>query len=130
MGALEDAIREHLDLKRRHGASDEELTQQEAEALGPARRDLPDDEAEPADAAPERAEAESDQPAPEEASEAGLAAATADEPPERAAQDTVIQASDDEPARAEEDVDPDFGGQRAEQERPGSEKQPPHPDFE
>jgi hypothetical protein len=38
MGALDDAIREHLELKRRHGASDEEIQQAEAEALGPARR--------------------------------------------------------------------------------------------
>jgi hypothetical protein len=39
MGALDDAIREHLELKRRHGASDQEIQQAEAEALGPARRD-------------------------------------------------------------------------------------------
>jgi hypothetical protein len=39
MGALDDAIREHLELKRRHGASDEELTRAETEALGPARRE-------------------------------------------------------------------------------------------
>src|SRR4051795_2706115 len=38
MGALDDAIREHLELKRRHGASEEEIRQAEAEALGPARR--------------------------------------------------------------------------------------------
>src|SRR3954447_25988896 len=38
MGALDDAIREHLELKRRHGASDDEIRQAEAEALGPARR--------------------------------------------------------------------------------------------
>src|SRR3954452_18983608 len=38
MGALDDAIREHLELKRRHGASDDEIKQAEAEALGPARR--------------------------------------------------------------------------------------------
>jgi hypothetical protein len=38
MGALDDAIREHLELKRRQGASDEEITRAEAEALGPARR--------------------------------------------------------------------------------------------
>jgi hypothetical protein len=38
MGVLDDAIREHLDLKRRRGASDEEVAQAEAEALGPARR--------------------------------------------------------------------------------------------
>ena len=42
MGVLEDAIREHLELKRRHGASDEELRRQEAEALGPARREAPE----------------------------------------------------------------------------------------
>jgi hypothetical protein len=39
MGALDDAIREHLDLKRRHGASEDEIRQAEAEALGPARRE-------------------------------------------------------------------------------------------
>lgn len=39
MGVLDDAIRDHLELKRRHGASDAELAQAEAEALGPARRD-------------------------------------------------------------------------------------------
>jgi hypothetical protein len=33
MGALDDAIREHLELKRQHGASEEEVTQQEKEAL-------------------------------------------------------------------------------------------------
>ena len=38
MGILDDAIREHLELKRRRGASDDELAKQEAEALGPARR--------------------------------------------------------------------------------------------
>jgi hypothetical protein len=38
MGVLDDAIREHLELKRRHGASDDEIARKEAEALGPARR--------------------------------------------------------------------------------------------
>jgi hypothetical protein len=41
MGVLDDAIREHLELKRRHGASDEAVAKEEAEALGPARRDFP-----------------------------------------------------------------------------------------
>jgi hypothetical protein len=40
MGLLDDAIREHLELKRKHGAGDEELSRQETEALGPARRDF------------------------------------------------------------------------------------------
>jgi hypothetical protein len=34
MGILDDAIREHLELKRQHGAAEEELRQQEVEALG------------------------------------------------------------------------------------------------
>jgi hypothetical protein len=55
MGLLDDAIREHLELKRKHGASDEEITQKEAEALGPARRGFPVQEAEPAEA-PDEAE--------------------------------------------------------------------------
>jgi hypothetical protein len=40
MGVLDDAIREHLDLKRRHGAEEDELRRQEEEALGPARREV------------------------------------------------------------------------------------------
>jgi len=35
MGLLEDAIREHLELKRKHGASEEEIRRKEAEAFGP-----------------------------------------------------------------------------------------------
>ena len=42
MGILDDAIREHLELKRMHGASEEELRLQEVEALGSPRRE-PDD---------------------------------------------------------------------------------------
>jgi hypothetical protein len=49
MGLLEDAIREHLDLKRKHGAPEQELERQEVEALGPARRGSPQHE--PADEA-------------------------------------------------------------------------------
>lgn len=38
MGLLDDAIREHLDLKRRHGADPTEIDRAEQEALGPVRR--------------------------------------------------------------------------------------------
>src|SRR5947209_15456802 len=38
MGILDDAIREHLELKRRAGADPEEIEQLEREALGPVRR--------------------------------------------------------------------------------------------
>ncbi len=38
MGLLDDAIREHLDLKRRRGADPAEIERAEQEALGPVRR--------------------------------------------------------------------------------------------
>jgi hypothetical protein len=66
MGLLDDAIREHLELKRLHGASDQEIAQQEAEALGPARRDFPQPaaaEVEPGEA--QSAEVQSAEPLPE-----------------------------------------------------------------
>jgi hypothetical protein len=57
MGLLDDAIREHLDLKRRRGADPAELERAEREALGPVRRkgevavaDHPDGAHEPLDA--------------------------------------------------------------------------------
>ena len=39
MGLLDDAIREHLDLKRRRGGDPAEIEKLEREALGPVRRD-------------------------------------------------------------------------------------------
>jgi hypothetical protein len=39
MGLLDDAIREHLDLKRRSGADPAEIERAEREALGPVRRE-------------------------------------------------------------------------------------------
>lgn len=40
MGILDDAIREHLELKRKHGVPEDEVQRQEDEALGPARREV------------------------------------------------------------------------------------------
>ena len=57
MGVLDDAIREHLDLKRRHGVGEDELRRQEEEALGPARREVAPTEAEDGEAEPAAAEA-------------------------------------------------------------------------
>ena len=56
MGLLDDAIREHLDLKRKHGAKEEELSRQETEALGPARRDFTGEQREAAETAAAEAE--------------------------------------------------------------------------
>src|SRR5438094_5539735 len=68
MGLLGEAIREHLELKRRHGAAPAEVAQPEREAFGPARRGPeplevppPADEAEPVD--PVLVEPEVDAPA-------------------------------------------------------------------
>jgi hypothetical protein len=65
MGLLDDAIREHLELKRRRGADPVELERQENEALGPARQRefaKPDgDEAPGADEPPEEPPAPPDE---------------------------------------------------------------------
>jgi hypothetical protein len=74
MGVLDDAIREHLELKRQHGASEEELRRQEEEALGPVRREV---------APPDEAEVESDGESPAEAADAPAEAVA--EPAEPAA---------------------------------------------
>jgi hypothetical protein len=47
MGLLDDAIREHLDLKRRRGADPSEVQRAEHEALGPVRRNRDPAAAEP-----------------------------------------------------------------------------------
>jgi hypothetical protein len=52
MGILDDAIREHLDLKRRLGASEEELEEKETEAFGAGAAPAPPMEA-PPEPAPE-----------------------------------------------------------------------------
>ena len=41
MGSLDDAIREHLELKRRLGASDDEIQEKETEAFGKGNRPAP-----------------------------------------------------------------------------------------
>ncbi len=52
MGILDDAIREHLDLKRHHGAQDDEVKRLEDEAFGPPTRpgepDFPESQEQPA----------------------------------------------------------------------------------
>ncbi len=100
MGLLDDAIREHLDLKRKHGAGDEELRRQETEALGPARRDFSGDR----ERAGEQAAAE-----PEEAAAAAPAESVAepagwlDEEPGAAPFDARAEAA---PAPPELDPEP------------------------
>src|SRR6478609_8268398 len=59
MGILDEAIREHLELKRQHGADDSELKQLEDDAFGPPERP---GASEPSDAASEAATAFMQQP--------------------------------------------------------------------
>lgn len=42
VGSLDDAIREHLELKRQRGATDDEVKRQEEEAFGRGRRPAPE----------------------------------------------------------------------------------------
>jgi hypothetical protein len=113
MGVLDDAIREHLDLKRRHGASDEELTRQEAEALGPARREAP--EAEPESDVEPAAEAAAVEPAPPvHEDELGAEELEEHEPPEAALPPSGPEA----PVAPEEEPDPDFGAEAPDEKPP------------
>ena len=91
MGLLDEAIRQHLELKRQHGASDEELQMQEQEALGPVRREpvepaaASSDESEPA--LEEDVEDAYDEPPVQPAADAPVY----DEAPEEAAEDAALE---------------------------------------
>ena len=125
MGILDEAIRQHLDLKRRHGADDSEVKQLEDEAFGlPTRPGEPDfPESDQHSVVPAEGEAESPassdqlEDAPEaeapkgdepvEASTAATEAPPAPEPPapeEPASAEEPVLASDPPPAPAEPDA--------------------------
>jgi hypothetical protein len=84
MGLLDDAIREHLDLKRRRGADPSEVERAEREALGPVRRNREAPAAEVDDDQVEGGiaydQADEDDWAFEDADEPGLAEGREDEP--------------------------------------------------
>jgi hypothetical protein len=115
MGILDEAIREHLELKRRHGADDSELKQLEGEAFGAPGR--PGDE----EAAPDPlAEAPTEfMTAPEAALEA-----TGEERPERDAPDiAALQEAPEAPAEPVEEEAPE-PAQEEEELPPAEEEQP------
>src|SRR3954471_17462776 len=89
MGLLDDAIREHLELKRKHGADPEAVAHQEKEALGQggprAEFAQPDAEPEAPAAAEEAAAPEFDVPEFHPAAEP----AAADEEPEPQPEDEL-----------------------------------------
>jgi len=83
MGLLDDAIKEHLELKRRRGADAEEVARLEQEALGPPQRGEFAGAATPAegaDAPADEAAAVQAEPAPDTAEHAVAEPAPAPEP--------------------------------------------------
>ena len=100
MGILDDAIKEHLELKRRHGAAEEEVLRQAEEALGPARREVAPQDAENGDGAEtgEVGEVAAEQP---ELTEGLLAEADAEEALEPHGDPLASEALGEEHAHAE-----------------------------
>jgi hypothetical protein len=150
MGLLDDAIREHLELKRRHGADPDEVSRQEEEALGAARRaefaPAPDDEEGPLGQEPEaEAVAEPDEAPPPVAGEPyDLEADAAEAPPPGHGEDPWLDEEPDEvpaeeslqrpPDGSEESEDvleetPEFLQETPEHDRLWFEQKPPR-DFD
>ena len=136
MGLLDDAIREHLELKRKHGANPEDVARQEQEALGPGMRNefAQTDEPEPVAEAPV---AEPEPPLQDEPPEAPAA------PPAGQEEDPWLDDDRDEvpaeealqppqPRGEDEDVleeTPDFLQETPEHDRLWFEQKPPR-DFD
>jgi len=120
MGLLDDAIREHLDLKRRRGADPADVARMEQEALGPVRRDP----------APAEAAAETQQAAPGEEPHA-------DEPAHELAPEERHDPPHGDPLLEQHAHNVELGGAAApansaasepEPEQPESEPEPPQPE--
>jgi hypothetical protein len=148
MGLLDDAIREHLELKRQHGADPDEVARQEREALGSPRGAEPAEPLEPAaEVAPEPAgavdeasadELPADEPAePEEPSAGHVAAADGydedpwlEEEPDRPAEPGPdASALGEAPADDVLEETPDFLQETPEHDRLWFEQKPPR-DFD
>jgi hypothetical protein len=143
MGLLDDAIREHLELKRRRGADAEEVTRQEQEALGaPLRAEFaaaaPAAAAEPAaveDAPAPEPEAEPEpvsEPEPEPERDIPLDQATVEYTPPPLEEPEELEEPPAPPQEGEEDVleeTPDFLQETPEHDRLWFEQKPPR-DFD
>ena len=143
MGLLDDAIREHLELKRRRGADAEEVTRQEQEALGAPRRAefagaAPAAAAEPAaveDAPAPEPEAEPEpvsEPEPEPERDIPLDQATVEYTPPPLEEAEELEEPPAPPQDGEEDVleeTPDFLQETPEHDRLWFEQKPPR-DFD
>ena len=145
MGLLDDAIREHLELKRRRGADLEEIARQEDEALGDPRSGefaRPEPSPEPAapdsDEAPEPPEPLDTAPAePEQPEEPWLEddrdapQPTAELTPTDVAPEPEVVRPDDEPGGDEDVLEetPEFLQETPEHDRLWFEQKPPR-DFD
>jgi len=143
MGLLDDAIREHLELKRRHGADPQEVARQEDEALGPIGGQEPADEQEPPEVHEDQLALVDEPPAPYD--QPAAAEESADEPPFDVQQPTVEfsvedgdedegegedEGEDDEAAPADElEETPEFLQETPEHDRLWFEQKPPR-DFD
>jgi len=149
MGLLDDAIREHLELKRKHGANPEDVARQEQEALGPGQRNEFAQPEAPEEEAPAAVDAAQEEPAPplnedppEEAPAPEVAADAAayeedpwlDEEPDEVPADEALEQRRESPAAEEDPEDvleetPDFLQETPEHERLWFEQKPPR-DFD
>jgi hypothetical protein len=151
MGLLDDAIREHLELKRRRGADPDEVARQEDEALGdprsgefarpeseadalaavPAEEELPPEPPEPAAREPEPEPEEHDDEPWLEDDRIETGQPTAEFMPPDVEPEPEVVRPDDEPP-ADEDVleeTPDFLQETPEHDRLWFEQKPPR-DFD
>jgi hypothetical protein len=143
MGLLDDAIREHLELKRRHGADPQEVARQEDEALGPIGGEESGDEHEAEEPpAPREAPPEPEpEPLPHVASEPVEAPAfdvqqptvefsvePEPEPEPEAEPEPVVEPEPQEPADELEET-PEFLQETPEHDRLWFEQKPPR-DFD
>jgi hypothetical protein len=149
MGLLDDAIREHLELKRRRGADPDEIARQEGEALGdPRSGEFAREDAEleeglaPEPSLTEEEPSDEDEPedlrvlddedawfADEEEEDRLETGGRASAPPDEEDEDVVRP--DDEPARDEDVLEetPDFLQETPEHDRLWFEQKPPR-DFD
>lgn len=119
MSILDDAIREHLELKRQHGAPDDELKKLEDEAFGPPAR--PDELADPLAEAPTEFMTAPEMGAPEGAVEAPEAPAGPGAPAEGRRVPDIADLQEAPPAPAPEPSEPAEPEPPAEEEHPAME---------
>ena len=134
MGLLDDAIREHLELKRKHGADPEDVARQEQEALGPGQRnefaqpESPAPEPEPSEPVDELPDGE---PGIPEEPPSSLAPGYDEDPwlaePDEVPADEALEERPRRPAGEEDVLDqtPDFLQETPEHDRLWFEQKPP-----